>query len=126
MHKQDFLENNTMFISITYQVWTEEDVEAGESSEGGFKVEDEEWTLGQVVRELENGYMHLSSGGVPNKNTWISKDEEDIRTGNTKIYSMHLSKHKRNTNYMIKEYWKEMLLAASKGQIKQWTFCVEP
>jgi len=76
-------------VSMTYEVWSHEDVEHGDTDDKGWEFQDEhEDTLEDVSHTLSNqSWLEWSTSGHPGKRDWIiSQDEEDFRTGDRTIY----------------------------------------
>ncbi len=76
-------------FSVTYEMWTHEDVEAGETSDRGYISEDV--SLREAVRDI--GHQALSADEWPVKSPrWLTNDEydEDFRTGARESRSMHI------------------------------------
>lgn len=75
-------------VSMTYEVWSHEDVEHGDTDDRGWEFEDEhEETLEDVSHTLSNqSWLEWSTSGHPGKRDWIiSQAEEDFRTGDRTI-----------------------------------------
>ncbi len=75
-------------VSMTYEVWSHEDVEHGDTDDKGWEFQDEhEDTLEDVSHTLSNqSWLEWSTSGHPGKRGWIiSQDEEDFRTGDRTI-----------------------------------------
>ena len=75
-------------VSMTYEVWSHEDVEHGDTDDKGWEFQDEhEDTLEDVTHTLSNqSWLEWSTSGHPGKHDWIiSQDEEDFRTGDRTI-----------------------------------------
>lgn len=100
-----------IIISQTYEVYTEESIEAGEAEERGFVFEDAEITFKELVHKLKwDGYVYPSEpSGVPR---WVSNGPyADPSTGDVISDSLHPGKDARS-----QRYWGKALRAA--GVIK--------
>lgn len=75
--------------SVTYEVWTEEDREIGETDEKGFEREEELGTLRDVI-DLAQRYDILARSKGDGTSWWSSEAHEDYRTGQDTYYSLHV------------------------------------
>jgi hypothetical protein len=80
----------TAKVSKTYEVISIESAEAGDSEEHGFEFEDRDFTLRELVDELEE-YLEVS-GDLSDGSTWATTEaDQDYRTGDWTRYSLHLN-----------------------------------
>ena len=84
--------------SETYEVWTPEDYEAGDTDDKGFVFQDQYYTLRELVRLMQGaGYCYASSSLI-DEHTWFSTDkfDEDYSTGAIENRSIHIDMSARN------------------------------
>jgi hypothetical protein len=82
-------------INVTYEVWDEEALNAGDTDDRGFELEDEMMDVQDIVRYIgNNGFIHPSSSsfdGIGGLNIiWWESEEQDYRTGDHKNTCIHL------------------------------------
>lgn len=96
----------------TFEIYTEESIEAGEAEETGFDWQDVQYTFRELVDMLEREYYCAEpsdSHGVPR---WVtSYGEADFRTGNHENKSLHPA------NDRARRWWPKALRAA--GIVKE-------
>lgn len=87
-------------VSKTYQITTPESAKNGDYSEQGFEYEDDEMSMEDILREIENdGFTELSSSWIEDhqnsnkeNNTWINTVDPDrnFTTGEETFYGLHI------------------------------------
>jgi len=87
-------------VSKTYEIITPESAENGDAEERGFKYQDEEMTVEDILREIDyNGFTMLSSSWIENhknsteqNHTWINTVDPDknYTTGEDTFYGLHI------------------------------------
>lgn len=98
-----------LVLSKTFEVWSPDDIEAGEADESGFSFEKEEYDLHEAVRLIkQGGFIHPSeSHGTPR---WLSTEgETHFRTGEETVYSLHPAEDR-----MTQRLWAIAVKAALK------------
>ncbi len=76
-----------ILISKTFDVVTHESAEDGEAAESGFVYENEPFTFGELIREIQSGGFHREGA-----TRWLtSHAEEDYRTGEVQTQALHFS-----------------------------------
>jgi len=85
-------------VSKTYQVITPESAEIGDHADQGFEYENNEFTLRELLKEIENG------GFVENSGRWLSTvdPERDYQTGEETFYNLHIETSERNYERICK------------------------
>jgi hypothetical protein len=80
-----------IIVSKTYEVVTEESAEHGDFAETDFVYEDDEMTLGEVLREIENGGYYQWSSSNPTILDCLSTVDPEVNhsTGEHTYYSLH-------------------------------------
>ena len=94
-----------MKLSETYEIWTPEDTEFGDTDKKGFNFEEQEFEFIELVDYLkDNGYMHPSNSATIDQYTWISTEAQtiDYKTGEQEIKSLHFDGKPRQLKYWIK------------------------
>ena len=62
----------TFVMNQTFSVWTEEDIEAGETNNTGFDFEKQDFTLEELREHIEkNEFMYASESPVSNTHVWL-------------------------------------------------------
>ena len=75
------------FVSKTYEVWTEADVDAGEPGETGYDHEDTEMDLEDLLGEFDRNTWEPSNNG----RDWRTVDDDiDVQTGARTSYGLHV------------------------------------
>ena len=84
--------------SETYEIWTPEDIEAGDTEDKGFVFTDQYYTLRELVRLMQGARYCFASSSVLDKYTWFSTDkfDEDYSTGAIEYRSIHIDMSARN------------------------------
>lgn len=82
---------------MTYEVWNEEAVDAGETDDKGWEENGSEDfdTLNDLLRDIDNkcSWTYWSNNGHPNSDRdWISGEEENMNTGETTYYHMWIQR----------------------------------
>jgi len=99
-----------ILIHKTYEVYTQESIEAGESDDAGFVFENESLTFRELVSAMQE---HQNPSCYPARGEareWLSSyPEEDFRTGDTRTESIHYSMDNPERN---KKYWKKAMKVA--------------
>ena len=80
----------TILVNRTYEVWTYDAVDAGDTDERGFDYETVPHTFGELVRLMQD-HNNPSCSAPFDGRTWFSSEDEDYRTGDRTIYSIHLA-----------------------------------
>ncbi|UDM18958.1 hypothetical protein [Vogesella sp. XCS3] len=83
----------TYSASITYQVWTESGIEAGEPEDTGFEVEDEEVDLDELKSMATKfGTLSPSEQPVTSGHAWLNSMDDDVNfsTGARTSYALHI------------------------------------
>ena len=76
-----------LLISRTFDVVTHESAQDGECAENGFIYENQPFTFGELVREIESGGFYREGG-----TRWLtSHPEQDFRTGEWQTEALHFS-----------------------------------
>lgn len=92
-----------ILLNMTYETWTPECVETGDTDDKGLEWQDRPHTFIETVDLIKrHGFIHPStSHGVPR---WISTDEDctDYSTGAVTIRSLHPANDKRSQRYWAK------------------------
>lgn len=82
-------------VTMTYEKWDEESLEAGDTDDRGFEFKDEKLkTLDDVARYVpSNKYgWHEWSGLPASPGDWLtSSPDENFRTGGHTIYGLHIT-----------------------------------
>lgn len=92
-----------MLISKTYEIWTQDDLEIGDTDKKGFIFQDENYSFKDLLDELKDNYYHNLSSSMIDSNTWISTiDDIDYQSGEETIYSLHFNGTDRQKKYWIK------------------------
>jgi len=81
-------------VSETYESWTPEDIELGDTDDKGFLFEDWGYDVDELKEHLKReGYTHLSQSHVAadTRGLWISNESEttDYGTGEETTKSLH-------------------------------------
>ena len=105
----------TIIVSKTFEIVTPESAEYGDAEERGFEFADVSYTESELERELSNGYMYLSSSGMPDRKTWITTHEEveDYGDGSVITYSLHYSRE-NGDDPEAENVWSELLSKYSR------------
>jgi hypothetical protein len=93
----------TILVHRTYETWTYEDVETGDTDDRGFDYEDVPHTFRELV-DLMRCHHIASDYPTIDGRTWFSEEEECFRTGDRTTYSIHLATpdNARAVRYWIK------------------------
>jgi hypothetical protein len=76
--------------SITYQIWDEEAVEAGDTDDKGFLVVDEKVSLREFIEIFKDGgFIHPSCSDPMQADWWSNEPEMDPYTGEYEHRSFH-------------------------------------
>lgn len=80
----------TFVMNQTYDVWTEADIEAGETNNRGFDFEKRDFDLEELKAHIENnGFREPSESPVSSSHVWLNSPSES--TGTQINYGLHLS-----------------------------------
>lgn len=87
-------------ISITYETWDEESLEAGETDDRGFEIESEEYDFRDLIQLMRDGGYSEDSGN------WFSTPdpERDFQTGEETFRSLHFADVPRKRKYFDLAY----------------------
>lgn len=104
-----------ILLSKTYETWSHEDLEAGETDDKGFEFEDVPHTFRELVRLLKHEFRYPScSPASGNPYEWVSTEPDtNFRTGEETTYSLHYSHKNPSRN---EKYWAKAMECA--GRIK--------
>ncbi len=96
-----------MKISETYETWTEEDVEIGDTNDRGFNFQSEDYSFRELIDYIER------EGFRREGNTeWLTDCEEmDYRTGETTNRGLHFD---RDNEPRLRKYWEKAIAYCSK------------
>ena len=101
------MSEKTFIVSKTFEVWSEDDLEAGETYNRGFVFEDEEMEEAELADLIKNqGFCYGSSWPMSRPSDWVSREGwVSPVSGDERVESLH-----------VKDIdWKEFL---SKHHIK--------
>lgn len=81
----------TFVMSETYAVWTDSDVQAGETNDQGFEYEEEEYTLEDLKDHIDKGYFcEASETPVTNRGVWLNSiGDPDPETATQTVKGLH-------------------------------------
>jgi len=93
----------TILVSRTYETWTYDDIDAGDTDTRGFDYETVPYTFRELV-DLMRCHHIASDYPTIDGRTWFSEEEECFRTGDRTTYSIHLATpdNARAVRYWIK------------------------
>lgn len=80
-------------MSKTYETWSYDDIDAGDTDDKGFEYKDEKfdslWDMAKEIRD--SGPVAPSHSGPATNHTWYSTvdGEEDYKTGEKTYYAFH-------------------------------------
>lgn len=82
----------TFVMNQTFSVWTEEDIEAGETNNTGFDFEKQDFTLEELREHIEkNEFMYASESPVSNTHVWLQNSPgSSPETGNSLHNGLHM------------------------------------
>lgn len=101
-----------ILLSKTYEMWTPDDIEAGETRDTGFVFESVPHTFKELVEILlycsrDDVSAYPATGSI---NEWVKvKDDTDFQTGEQEIEHLHFS---HNNKPRAAKYWKLAFKAA--------------
>jgi len=81
-------------ITVSYEIWDEDSIEAGETDDKGWEDEEgEEFdSVEDAIKFLKNNFANNPSNGSYHSGTYYKDDgEENYKTGETKYLTYHLS-----------------------------------
>jgi hypothetical protein len=87
-----------ILISRTYETWTPDDIEAGETNNQGFEFTDEPVTFRELVDMIgREGFFHPScSHATGSTFEWLNTEPDiDYRTGEQTSFALHYSRQKQ-------------------------------
>lgn len=93
-----------LLFSVTFQEFTPESLEDGETSDNGFEREDEEFEFSELVKYLEReGFHYWSSTNPQSMHDWLTTETYTVsyETGLTKCLSIHPC-NERSFRYLLK------------------------
>jgi len=84
-------------MSQTYEIWTPEDIEIGDTDERGWAIEDEEYNdLDELLDEVEDdaNWLHWSSSPPDGLRDWVQSEPSviDYGTGEQEVRSMFIKR----------------------------------
>lgn len=94
-----------IIVSQTYEIWTDESIEAGEADETGFDFESESYGFRELIEYIKREGFTVSpdSHGVPR---WLStetiQDREFFEEGQYRTLSLHPASDARSLRYWEK------------------------
>lgn len=80
----------TFTVNKTYEVWTPEDVEIGDTDDRGFVYENETMDFYELIRELRE-HSELSESPVTSSRCWATGSYENPYTGVQTNNSIHIN-----------------------------------
>jgi hypothetical protein len=86
-------------VSVTYEVWTDEDREIGETDNRGFEVEPQPASLEDVIDYARSYYIE-PKGELESSSWWYSEAQQDYRTGEDTYYHLHVEDNSLEPSYM--------------------------
>ena len=88
-------------ISVTYECWDQDSIEAGETDDKGFEFEDADYGFRELVDYLHSDGFNMPSSwpGVP---SWVSTEGELHTDGSHTIRSIHPGKDAQSQRYWAK------------------------
>jgi hypothetical protein len=95
-----------ILISRTYETWTPDDIEAGDTDSRGFEFTDEPVTFRELVDMIgREGFFRPScSPATGSTFEWLETEPDiDYRTGEQTTFSLHFS---RNNKPAAAKYWR--------------------
>lgn len=109
MTQQTKQEDKMILLSKTFETWTHEDIEIGETDDRGFMFEDKEFTFFGLINELDS-YTQTSSYPA-DSSCWISTEGDmDMVTGERTTYSLHFNGPENKRKYWEKALrWKGLI-----------------
>jgi 16S rRNA U516 pseudouridylate synthase RsuA-like enzyme len=96
-------------INVYFSVCTDESAENGEYAEHGTKIENEEYSIREIIDLIKkDGFTELSTSYIPDDNkishAWLSTlPETNYINGNTTEHTLHIS---RCTNHQFRRICK--------------------
>jgi hypothetical protein len=88
-------------ISVTYEEWSQEAIEAGETDERGFEFEDVDYGFRELVDYIDReGFTQ--SNCYPGTPDWLSTEGELHTDGSHTIKAIHPGKDARSQRYWAK------------------------
>jgi len=87
---------NPFTVSKTYETWDEDALEAGETNDRGYEYEDENMSLRDVVREIENGRWEHDCmpfelpRGATLLRLYSADSDVDYRSGESTSTALHI------------------------------------
>jgi len=85
----------TLIVSVTYEKFLPIDFDAGEASDTGFLVKDEEVSFEDIAHFASQYGFNAASASDVDRNTWLNstdadQDREYFEQGIEKFYSLHI------------------------------------
>lgn len=96
-----------ILINKTFETWTQEDIEAGDTDDRGFTFQDEPHTFRELIDEMKN-YTQPSSSPCQVDSWLTSGPDENYITGENTYHSLHPANREPRTM----RYWSKALKAA--------------
>lgn len=96
-----------ILLSMTYETWDEDALEAGETNDTGYVWEDIRYSFKELVHLIKSTGLVVSSCYPPDAHGWVSTHEEqDYRTGEYTTYSLFFSHKNKEAD---RKYWEKAL-----------------
>lgn len=95
-----------ILVSTTYEVWSPEAIEAGDTDDRGFESQDVPFKFRELVKHIKSeGFYEFSDSHYNSAHTWISTPPDiDYQDGSYEIKSIHFAHGQpaRTEKYWVK------------------------